>query len=589
MTSLGERLRHDDDGAIMIFGIVMGAILVGALWHLASIGDAIFWRERAQDAADAAAFENAVWHARGMNLLVSLNLIMQVVLAVLVFWRIALLIAVIVVILSTLLCVFTFGLGCGATAVAVEYANHLRQVDKTISTVIMKTLGVMRVAQVAVSEATPALAFHFAASHTRDAYPGVTDATTWSASLIPSLSVKSLEEIKTCFSGIGVGGEGAEADAAATAGDSAGDQGTSSLADLSKKLVAARGVYDEWVATPRLSTPLSLPVQAAEYSTLCGKAGGLIVDVLGDVIGMIGPGLPKGALGRASGIVEGIVKSAPSVFCMPISETGPLKDALADLEGDIGTKCDGDLDKDPSLLVTGSDPDHPLYHEYGKEDGKPVTRSDWLEACKKDKTKSARDELNEAVEANNEGAEACGKPVEVWGFASNGNVFMRSFSSIRRAETMSARDARGIDMAEGGKGTLAAAQTDDVGAHAEMYFDCEGKWGECSEEAMWNLRWEARLRRVQPLVALASTAVEQVGVETLVKLADKGVSSALDGILHERVGIPPDIVPSVADNYLYEQLKNAGKEYLYEHVAGTPLDDVRKTILEHASSNSVIH
>src|SRR5690349_5339008 len=89
----GNGLARDDRGAVMIVGVVMGALLVGALFHLASIGNAVLWRERAQDAADAAAFENAVWHARGMNLLVSLNLIMQVVLSVLVLWRIALIIA----------------------------------------------------------------------------------------------------------------------------------------------------------------------------------------------------------------------------------------------------------------------------------------------------------------------------------------------------------------------------------------------------------------------------------------------------------------------------------------------------------------
>ncbi|HEX2673594.1 MAG TPA: hypothetical protein VHM25_22100, partial [Polyangiaceae bacterium] len=62
-----QNLTQDSRGAILIVGIVFGVLLVGALWHIAGIGDAIAWRERAQDAADAGAFENAVWNARGMN------------------------------------------------------------------------------------------------------------------------------------------------------------------------------------------------------------------------------------------------------------------------------------------------------------------------------------------------------------------------------------------------------------------------------------------------------------------------------------------------------------------------------------------
>ncbi len=46
----------------------MCACMVGILWYLAGIGDAIVFRERMQEAADATAFSAAVLHARGMNL-----------------------------------------------------------------------------------------------------------------------------------------------------------------------------------------------------------------------------------------------------------------------------------------------------------------------------------------------------------------------------------------------------------------------------------------------------------------------------------------------------------------------------------------
>src|SRR5215216_2070896 len=114
-----HHLLEDSRGAIMVLGIVIGALLVGSLWHLASIGDAMAWRERAQDAADAGAFENAVWHARGMNVIVAINIVMSLVLGVLVLWRTILILVTIALIVAAILCVVTLGTGCGfAGAVA---------------------------------------------------------------------------------------------------------------------------------------------------------------------------------------------------------------------------------------------------------------------------------------------------------------------------------------------------------------------------------------------------------------------------------------------------------------------------------------
>lgn len=74
-------LVTDDRGAVMVMGIFMCSCLVGALWYLAGIGDAILYRERMQEAADAVAFSDAALHARGMNLIVLINLIMAVILS----------------------------------------------------------------------------------------------------------------------------------------------------------------------------------------------------------------------------------------------------------------------------------------------------------------------------------------------------------------------------------------------------------------------------------------------------------------------------------------------------------------------------
>jgi hypothetical protein len=75
-------LRADERGAILLMGVFMCAALAGLLWYVAGIGDAIVFRERLQEAADAAAFSSAVLAARAMNVLVMINLIMACVLGV---------------------------------------------------------------------------------------------------------------------------------------------------------------------------------------------------------------------------------------------------------------------------------------------------------------------------------------------------------------------------------------------------------------------------------------------------------------------------------------------------------------------------
>jgi hypothetical protein len=68
-------LRSDERGMILVIALPMAALLVGCLWYLISVGDAVLHRERLQDAADATAFESAVLHARAMNTEVGLNLL----------------------------------------------------------------------------------------------------------------------------------------------------------------------------------------------------------------------------------------------------------------------------------------------------------------------------------------------------------------------------------------------------------------------------------------------------------------------------------------------------------------------------------
>ena len=69
-------LARDERGAIMVLGLFLALAAVAALWSVIGIGDAVLARERSQDAADSVAYASAVMHARGMNFIALINLVM---------------------------------------------------------------------------------------------------------------------------------------------------------------------------------------------------------------------------------------------------------------------------------------------------------------------------------------------------------------------------------------------------------------------------------------------------------------------------------------------------------------------------------
>jgi hypothetical protein len=71
-----KRLMRRTHGAVMVVGLLFACFLAGALWYVIGVGDAVVFRDRMQEAADAVAFSSAVIHARGMNFIVVCNIIM---------------------------------------------------------------------------------------------------------------------------------------------------------------------------------------------------------------------------------------------------------------------------------------------------------------------------------------------------------------------------------------------------------------------------------------------------------------------------------------------------------------------------------
>src|SRR5580693_9107888 len=100
-------LRDDSRGAILVIAVFMAVFLVGCLWYLVGVGDAAIYREKMADGGDATAFASAVYHARGMNIIAMLNLIMAAALAVLIAFKVAFLLATTIAVIAAILCPFT--------------------------------------------------------------------------------------------------------------------------------------------------------------------------------------------------------------------------------------------------------------------------------------------------------------------------------------------------------------------------------------------------------------------------------------------------------------------------------------------------
>lgn len=113
-------LVRDEGGAIMVMGVFMAVLLVGMIYYVSGIGETVLYRERMQDASDAGAFGAAVMHARGMNIISLLNMVMAAVLAVLVALKIVEALITAALLIATAICA-----GCGPACGGCCYACPL--------------------------------------------------------------------------------------------------------------------------------------------------------------------------------------------------------------------------------------------------------------------------------------------------------------------------------------------------------------------------------------------------------------------------------------------------------------------------------
>jgi len=159
-----SRGRSDDRGAIMVIALFLAVFAVAILYSLIGTAETVLFRERLQDAADSAALSSAVMHARSMNLLVLINLLMAALLAVLVTIKLIESIAIIGAIVAAALAWFTGGASLSAIPPLQQVQSRMHDAYDEVKDPIYEALEGLHSVGEAVKGAAPLAAFTVAAA-----------------------------------------------------------------------------------------------------------------------------------------------------------------------------------------------------------------------------------------------------------------------------------------------------------------------------------------------------------------------------------------------------------------------------------------
>lgn len=164
------RLHHDERGALLLTGLFMLMFLAGMLYFLIGLGRTIMMREGMQDAADASALSAAIFHAKGMNLIVFINIIMAILVGILISIKMAE--SFLYMMAGALVALAYFG-GATAGLVAPTYnaAKKMGDFYDTMKDVVEPTLEALHSAQEATAVVVPFVAMASALNEAATYHP----------------------------------------------------------------------------------------------------------------------------------------------------------------------------------------------------------------------------------------------------------------------------------------------------------------------------------------------------------------------------------------------------------------------------------
>lgn len=150
-----RHLSSDERGAIMLIALAFAVFGVAMLYYAVGIAQTVLLREKLQDAADATALSSAVGHARSMNFLVLLNLIMAALIAILVAFKLAETLAAIGIIVAAALAWFTSGASLSAIPPLKSVKEEMSTLYETTKDPVFTALEVLHDTADAVADVAP--------------------------------------------------------------------------------------------------------------------------------------------------------------------------------------------------------------------------------------------------------------------------------------------------------------------------------------------------------------------------------------------------------------------------------------------------
>jgi hypothetical protein len=498
-------LRDDASGAVMIFGIFAAALLVGVLYYVVGVGDAIVHRESLQDAADATAYAAAVYHARGMNIIAMTNLIMAAVLAVMITLRLLQLLITIGWIASCVCAIADLGINVECDTLCTSTLRNAKDEVARMADNLKKPIDCILQGLHAVSTAVallmPDVAAIRSAFFAQRYQPAADFGVALSVSMLPGESVKRFESQLISGEGKSKNGSSAKADSSAqTDGGSSGGQtnsSTGSCPNIEQRLTKFVGAMSQ--------TRVGLPVQDDDYKHLCKAAGLFIVETLFQEASFFVPPALASAGQPVLSKFEGLVKTFMNWLTSHFSgffcglDTPPA-DALPKDANHADSCTKAKLDQ--------------------KNKGLPPNQRLTEAQCKKkaDIINQVRQE-GFKVKAADQGDGSADVPKKVYGPAILGSDYYAIWSVVHGDWDSNAQ--RGVPIATWGGAHADGPGSDTSISIAEAEFYCDdGGVGEFTfagggndapqsfpDDAMWNMRWRARLRRVRfPTPEFASLA-----------------------------------------------------------------------------------
>jgi hypothetical protein len=184
-------LVDDRRGAILVVGVFMAAVLAGALFMIIGTGDAILYRERLQDGADAIAYSSAGVHARGMNLIVLVNLVMAALLAILIALRMLIAVLGVAIAVCGVVSVLSAGtltaICAPVLASAPAMVSSLEKAANAYEKFLAKTLPTLSKVERVIALTTPYVALRESVKVSGEYAPLVTRGLAASPSMVPFL------------------------------------------------------------------------------------------------------------------------------------------------------------------------------------------------------------------------------------------------------------------------------------------------------------------------------------------------------------------------------------------------------------------